>query len=147
MDRVHTRNSDNRVVVQMNDRFQPIFDDDKISSELSNFLGTIAKRCVSFNYVTWRDVPASLKKTMWNYVRVLHTLFISATVSFIFFTSVFLFCTYISFFFLIHFVSNDILYLMNVKGGCWILFMHLGGYVRVESRRHITKLMILIKKG
>ena len=72
MDRVHTRNPDKRVVLQMNERFQAISEDDKISSELSNFLGTLAKRCVSFTYVSWRDVPESLKKTMWNYVKVLN---------------------------------------------------------------------------
>lgn len=75
MDRVHTRNMDHRVVLQMNERFQPVSDEDKVISELSNFLGTLAKRCVSFTYVSWRDVPKTLKNTLWNYVKVSHTLF------------------------------------------------------------------------
>ena len=74
MDKVHARTSDKRVVLQMNERFQAVSDDSKISAELSNFLGTLAKRCVSFTYVSWRDVPKSLKNTMWNYVKVLYPL-------------------------------------------------------------------------
>ncbi|KAK1364874.1 hypothetical protein POM88_040435 [Heracleum sosnowskyi] len=70
-DKVHTRSFDNdkRIVIGMNEFFQPIADDDKVLSELSNFLGTIAKQCVSLTYVTWRHVPENLKKTMWNYCK------------------------------------------------------------------------------
>lgn len=70
MDRVHTRSVENRVVVDMNALFQPVSDDDSVISELSNFLGTIAKRCVSLTYADWRHVPQTLKDTMWNYVKV-----------------------------------------------------------------------------
>lgn len=72
MDKVHTRSFDKRIVIGMNEFFQPIADNDKVLSELSNFLGTIAKRCVSLTYVTWRHVPENLKKTMWNYCKVIY---------------------------------------------------------------------------
>lgn len=70
MDKVHTRSYDKRIVIGMNDSFQPIAEDDRVFSELSNFLGTLAKRCVSLTYVNWRHVPNNLKQTMWNYVKV-----------------------------------------------------------------------------
>ncbi|KAK1380317.1 hypothetical protein POM88_027061 [Heracleum sosnowskyi] len=69
MDKVHTRSFDNKVVIDMNERFQPVFDDDIVTSELSNFLGTITKRCVPLTYANWRHVPDNLKDTMWNYVK------------------------------------------------------------------------------
>ena len=86
MDKVHTRSNDHRVVLQMNERFQPISDNDKISSELSNFLGTLVKRCVPFTYVSWRDVPEALKNTMWNYVRVSLSIFFLIQQWYIFFS-------------------------------------------------------------
>lgn len=70
MDKVHTRSFDKRIVIEMNDDFQPIAENDKVLSELSSFLGTLAKRCVPLTYVTWRHVPKNLRQTMWNYVKV-----------------------------------------------------------------------------
>lgn len=72
MEKVHTRSLDKRIVVRVNELFQPIADDDKVRTELGNFLGTLAKRCVSLTYVTWRHVPENIKKTMWNYVKVIY---------------------------------------------------------------------------
>ncbi|KAK1402365.1 hypothetical protein POM88_001970 [Heracleum sosnowskyi] len=69
MDKVHMRSLDKRLVIGMNEFFQPITENDKVLSELSSFLGTLAKRCVSLTYVTWRHVPENLRKTMWNYVK------------------------------------------------------------------------------
>ncbi|WOG87627.1 hypothetical protein DCAR_0206857 [Daucus carota subsp. sativus] len=69
MDKVHTRSFDKRIVIEMNDDFQPIAENDKVLSELSSFLGTLAKRCVPLTYVTWRHVPKNLRQTMWNYVK------------------------------------------------------------------------------
>lgn len=71
MDRVHSRPFDKKVVIDMNSRFQPILDDDKVVSELSNFLGTMARRCATLTYVSWRHVPKSLKETMWSYVKLI----------------------------------------------------------------------------
>ncbi|KAK1401017.1 hypothetical protein POM88_000622 [Heracleum sosnowskyi] len=47
MDKVHTRSLEKRLVIGKNEFFQPITENDKVLSELSNFLGTLAKRCVS----------------------------------------------------------------------------------------------------
>ncbi|KAK1365724.1 hypothetical protein POM88_041285 [Heracleum sosnowskyi] len=69
MDKVHMRSLDKILVIGMNEFFQPITENDKVLSELSSFLGTLAKRCVSLTYVTWRHVPENLRKTMWNYVK------------------------------------------------------------------------------
>ncbi|KAK1380994.1 hypothetical protein POM88_027738 [Heracleum sosnowskyi] len=69
MDKVHMRSLDKRLVIGMNEFFQPITENDKVLSKLSSFMGTLAKRCVSLTYVTWRHVPQNLRKTMWNYVK------------------------------------------------------------------------------
>ncbi|KAL8119243.1 hypothetical protein AgCh_016677 [Apium graveolens] len=63
------RSVEQRIVIGMNDDYQPIAENDKILSELSSFIGTLAKRCVSLTYVTWRHVPIQLRLTLWNYVK------------------------------------------------------------------------------
>ncbi|KAK1387289.1 hypothetical protein POM88_015467 [Heracleum sosnowskyi] len=68
MDKVHTRSVDKRVVIHMNKEFQPISDNDKVVSELNNFLGTL-RRCVPLTYKSWTHVPRTLKQTLWNYVK------------------------------------------------------------------------------
>ncbi|KAK1381043.1 hypothetical protein POM88_027787 [Heracleum sosnowskyi] len=68
MDKVHTRPFDKRIVVNMNEKFQPIVDDDKVITELGYFLGTL-KRCVPLTYKSWTDVPQNLKNTLLNYVK------------------------------------------------------------------------------
>ncbi|KAK1401077.1 hypothetical protein POM88_000682 [Heracleum sosnowskyi] len=50
MDKVHTRSRDKRLVIGMNEFFQPITENYKVLSELSNFLGTLAKRYVLLTY-------------------------------------------------------------------------------------------------
>ncbi|KAL8121392.1 hypothetical protein AgCh_018211 [Apium graveolens] len=50
MDKVHSRPFEKRVVVDMNNRYQLVSDNDNVVSELSNFLGKIAKRCVPLTY-------------------------------------------------------------------------------------------------
>ncbi|KAK1401036.1 hypothetical protein POM88_000641 [Heracleum sosnowskyi] len=47
MDKVHTRSLHKRLVIGMNEFFQPITENDKVLSELSNFMGTLAKRYMS----------------------------------------------------------------------------------------------------
>ena len=70
MDKVHSRPYDKRVVIQMNDRGQPISDDDQVMTVVSYFLGTL-KRSVPLTYKSWFDVPASLKDRLWSYVKVI----------------------------------------------------------------------------
>ncbi|KAK1387019.1 hypothetical protein POM88_015197 [Heracleum sosnowskyi] len=68
MDKVHTRPFEKRVVISVNNKFQPVADDDQKISELSNFLG-ILKRCVPLTYASWEHVPESLKDTFWSYTK------------------------------------------------------------------------------
>ncbi|KAL8134557.1 hypothetical protein AgCh_009539 [Apium graveolens] len=53
MDKVHTRSYDKRIVIQVNEFFQPIEDSNGVLSELSNFLGTLAKLCVFLTYARY----------------------------------------------------------------------------------------------
>lgn len=53
MDKVHTTSFNKRVVIGMNGYFQLVAESDKVLSESSSFLGTLAKHCVSLTYVTW----------------------------------------------------------------------------------------------
>ncbi|KAL8109479.1 hypothetical protein AgCh_025538 [Apium graveolens] len=68
MYKVHTRPFDKRIVIFMNEQFQPIFGNSKNISEMSRFLGTL-KRCVPLTYVLWEYVPTTLKKTLWDYAK------------------------------------------------------------------------------
>lgn len=69
MNRVHTRPFDKRIVLDMNEDFQPVSDNDKVVSEFGQFLGTL-KKCVPLTYKSWKDVPENLKTTLLNYVKV-----------------------------------------------------------------------------
>lgn len=73
MDNVHTRPFEKRIVISMNELFQPVSDDDKIITEFSSFVGTL-KRCVPLTYVSWDHVPENLKNTLWTYVKVINKL-------------------------------------------------------------------------
>ncbi|KAL8092583.1 hypothetical protein AgCh_034733 [Apium graveolens] len=72
MDKVHTRSVDKQVVIRMNHKFQPVAADDRIRAELGSVLGTL-RRCVSLTYKNWAHVPATLKKTLWDYVKPIPT--------------------------------------------------------------------------
>ncbi|XP_074352079.1 uncharacterized protein LOC141691240 [Apium graveolens] len=67
MSKVHASGPDDKVVITLNKNGQPNSDDQKVITELSNFLGTVAKDNVSLTYVNWHVVPAQLKKQMWEY--------------------------------------------------------------------------------
>lgn len=67
---VHARTRDERPVIFLNKQNVPVSRDGKVTRELSNFLGTVAKDNVSLTYVNWRLVPEQLKKKMWDYTRV-----------------------------------------------------------------------------
>ena len=54
------------------DKGQAVGPTNKIVSQLSNFIGTIARnpRFVSLMYTSWHVVPNDTKKGMWEYVNV-----------------------------------------------------------------------------
>lgn len=67
--KVHGRSSNDKVVIKLNKRGQPI-GDKKPRRELSNFLGTLVKDHVSLTHVNWHVVPEELKKKMLQYTLV-----------------------------------------------------------------------------
>ena len=69
MSAVHARTRDERPVIVLNKKGQPI-GDRKLLRELNNFLRTREKDNVSLTYVNWRLVPKQLKTKMWDYTRV-----------------------------------------------------------------------------
>ena len=66
----HARTRDERPVIFLNKKNVPVASNPKLTRELSNFLGTLAKDNVSLTYVNWKVVPEQLKKKMWDYTRV-----------------------------------------------------------------------------
>ena len=67
MTKVHARNPDVKVVIELNEDGQPVSDN---ITELSNFLGTVAKDNVSLTYINWHVVPDQLKRQMLEYALV-----------------------------------------------------------------------------
>ena len=65
MVKVHARTAENKVVIRLNEKNQPVADNQKVITELSNFVGTLARDNVSLTYVNWHVVPDSLKKNLW----------------------------------------------------------------------------------
>ena len=65
--KVHARGPDDKVVITLNEDGQPVSDN---ISELSNFLGTLAKDNVSLTYINWHVVPEQLKRQMLEYTLV-----------------------------------------------------------------------------
>ncbi|KAL8134452.1 hypothetical protein AgCh_009463 [Apium graveolens] len=64
--KVHERSSNEKVVITLSKRNQPI-GDKKVTSKLSNFLGTLVKDHMSIAHVNWHVVPQDLKKKMVEY--------------------------------------------------------------------------------
>lgn len=62
----HTRNFDERKLIPLNNKFQPVSDD--LISELRSFLGTLAIDHVPLVYVSWHKVP--FKANLWEFVKV-----------------------------------------------------------------------------
>uniref|UniRef100_M1DPG5 Ubiquitin n=1 Tax=Solanum tuberosum TaxID=4113 RepID=M1DPG5_SOLTU len=52
---------------------QPVGPIDKIVSELTNFIGTIARnpRFINLMYTSWHAVPKDIKKRMWEYINAI----------------------------------------------------------------------------
>ena len=67
--KVHGRSPSEKIVITLNEDGQPI-GDRKITSELSNFLGTLVKDHVSLTHVNWHVVPEDLKQKMIEYTLV-----------------------------------------------------------------------------
>ncbi|KAH0750758.1 hypothetical protein KY290_029990 [Solanum tuberosum] len=68
---IHARNLEERKEVTF-DKGQAVGPIDKIVSELSKFIGTIARnpRFISLMYTSWHAVPNDTKKRMWEYINV-----------------------------------------------------------------------------
>ncbi|WMV37517.1 hypothetical protein MTR67_030902 [Solanum verrucosum] len=66
---IHARNLEERKEVTF-DKGQAVGPTNKIVSELSNFIGTIARnpRFISLMYTSWYAVPNDTKKRMWEYI-------------------------------------------------------------------------------
>ncbi|WMV46924.1 hypothetical protein MTR67_040309 [Solanum verrucosum] len=66
---IHARNLEEREEVTF-DKGQAVGPADKIVSELTNFIGTIARnpRFINLMYTSWHAVPKDIKKRMWEYI-------------------------------------------------------------------------------
>ncbi|WMV54322.1 hypothetical protein MTR67_047707, partial [Solanum verrucosum] len=66
---IHARNLEERNEVAF-DKGQAVGPTNKIVSQLSNFIGTIARnpRFISLMYTSWHAVPKDTKKRMWEYI-------------------------------------------------------------------------------
>ncbi|KAH0685855.1 hypothetical protein KY284_016408 [Solanum tuberosum] len=69
---IHTRNLEERKDVAF-DKGQAVGPTNKIVSQLSNFIGTIARnpRFISLIYTSWHAVPKDTKKRMWEYINLI----------------------------------------------------------------------------
>ena len=65
MAKVYTRSANDKVVITLNEDYQPVSDDQKIITKLNNYVGTLARDNVSLTYVNWPVVPANLKTELW----------------------------------------------------------------------------------
>ncbi|KAH0761268.1 hypothetical protein KY290_017341 [Solanum tuberosum] len=66
---IHARSLEEREEVTF-DKGQAVGPTDKIVSELTNFIGTIARnpRFINLMYTSWHAVPKDIKKRMWEYI-------------------------------------------------------------------------------
>ena len=76
MNHVFTRKLEDRPVVSLNSDFQPYSRKDKVVTELSSFLGTIARLYIPLDFVNWSKVPEEEKTGWWEYVRVKSYIFV-----------------------------------------------------------------------
>lgn len=70
MAKVHARRLAEKIPITLNEDHQPVSDNQKIITELTNFVGSLARDNVSLTYVNWHVVPDKLKKELWEYTRV-----------------------------------------------------------------------------
>ncbi|KAL8154920.1 hypothetical protein AgCh_000324 [Apium graveolens] len=64
---VHAIGPNEKVIINVIEEGQPISDEQKTMTELSNFLGTLSKDNVSLTYINWHVVPMQLKNQMLEY--------------------------------------------------------------------------------
>ncbi|XP_074338399.1 uncharacterized protein LOC141676612 [Apium graveolens] len=69
MNHVFTRKLEDRPVITLNKKLQPVAESSKIRAELSSFMGTLARQCVPLDYINWSVVPESHKNSWWEYVQ------------------------------------------------------------------------------
>lgn len=69
---IHARSLENREEIILDDEGEPIGPTDKVVSNLSYFLGTLARNsdCCPLIYTNWKAIPDSFKEHMWEYVNV-----------------------------------------------------------------------------
>ena len=70
MNDVYTRRPEANKVIKVNSEFQCVADDDKVLSEFSNFLGTLARQAVPLDVINWHKYPQQQKDELWSYVKV-----------------------------------------------------------------------------
>lgn len=70
LSKVHERGADEKIMITLNEAGQPISENQKIITELTNFVGTLARDNVSLTYVNWHLVPELLKKKLWKETQV-----------------------------------------------------------------------------
>ncbi|KAH0724866.1 hypothetical protein KY284_000731 [Solanum tuberosum] len=69
---IHARNLEEREEVTF-DKGQVVGPTDKIASELTNFIGKIARnpRFINLMYTSWHAVPKDIKRRMWEYINLI----------------------------------------------------------------------------
>ena len=68
MNDVYTRQE--KKVIKLNEHLQAIADDDKVLSEFTNFLGTLARQSIPLTYVSWHKFPDERKTELWEFIKV-----------------------------------------------------------------------------
>src|ERR1051325_436128 len=70
--KIHARTLEERVEVTFNEDFQPIGPSEKVVSELSLFLGTLARNSTfcPLRYTNWSGMPDDNKNRFWRYTNV-----------------------------------------------------------------------------
>lgn len=69
MNHVFTRRLDERPVVTLNYELQPVLKTNKVITEFSSFLGTVARLYIPLDFVSWSKVPEEEKNGWWEYVK------------------------------------------------------------------------------
>lgn len=60
----YTRRPDERKVIKLNYELEAIADDDKVLSEFTNFLGTLARQSVPLDCISWHKFPEQQKEEL-----------------------------------------------------------------------------------
>lgn len=129
MSHVFTRKFDERPVITLNSRLQPVAENREIRAELSSFVGALARQCVPLDYVNWSVVPESHKTSWWEYVQVKAShLFLI----YVLFVEICFYMKTVEFnFIVIILYRQSTSFLKKVKAGCFGLWLNYGGFTRV----------------